>query len=177
MQQEIEKLHHQHLLIRGLNMKTFFTLLFLLIAGQVNAEMWINYNISTLVIEGRRIGDCKKLGICSGFNNSGVSLGWFEAVKNEYDNAGLSNKKVDLSQSVGNRIIDKTQAELDAEVAAEQSKIDAAEALRVSNLDDKISAAKTSDANLIKIDASIDAINNLADAKAWLKKLARYLVQ
>lgn len=67
-------------------------------------------------------------------------------------------------------------AEKDAIDAAEQAVLDAAEAARVTAFDDSLNLASENDAVLAKVDIKINAISSLADAKVFLKKLARWLL-
>ena len=67
------------------------------------------------------------------------------------------------------------QVEKDALLAEEaQAEIDA-ENSRVTDLDNKIN--DTGGITLSKIDTAIDAIGTLTDAKAFLKKLCRYIIK
>jgi len=50
------------------------------------------------------------------------------------------------------------------------------EATRIDLFDSTIATAKINDATLTKVDNKIDNISSLADAKVFLKKLARYLL-
>lgn len=79
----------------------------------------------------KRQGDCLKLGVCSGFNNTGVDENCIIATKAEYDAAGPF-KKLDKGVVSGSRVVDMTQAEqdaitqaeADAELAAKQAAVD-----------------------------------------------------
>lgn len=68
-----------------------------------------------------------------------------------------------------------TQAEKDTLDAAEAQAVIDAENARVLDLDNKIDNLGIM--ILTKIDNKIDAIGSLADAKAFLKKLCRYIIK
>ena len=70
-----------------------------------------------------------------------------------------------------------TQIEKDTLLAEEQQAIINAENTRISALDTKISSITLSDLTLTKIDAKIDSISNLSQAKTFFKLLVRYLVK
>lgn len=74
-------------------------------------------------------------------------------------------------------ILTQTNAETwmtnrDAATAAYQSSM----ASLQSTFDEEIENTEMKNLTLVQVDAKIDAISNLADAKAFLKKLCRYLV-
>jgi len=116
-------------------MKKFILLLIgLLIAGNVYAEGFICYDSTTKKIIKRVSGDCKKLGLCSGENNTGLQSNCIVAkTRQEWIDSKLNHKKVDVSQSV-NRIVDWTQAEIDAETQAKTIAKKAADTTAVNNL-------------------------------------------
>ena len=155
----------------------------LLVPTISHAEHWICYESKTVGavtyndISRYITGDCLTLGLCSGFDNTGLQSQCFEAVNNEFDLVSLANKKVDPLAAAGSRIVDLTQAELDAIAAAEAQAIANAKATTISTLDNKVDGVKLNDMTLTKVDAKIDAINNLADAKAFLKLLVRAIVK
>jgi hypothetical protein len=75
----------------------------------------------------------------------------------------------------GNAVIEMSQAEkdaLNAEIA--QAAIDAENA-RINAIDDTL--VETQTITLPKVEAAINNINNLADAKVFLKRLCRYLAK
>ncbi len=150
-------------------------ILLLIFPNLVNAEMFVCHDVNNKITKTVQ-GDCKTIGICSGFNNTGMDANCFEATKTEFDKAKDQYVKFDPSVVSGSHIVNLTQAEKDALIAAEAQAIADAEAARLTGLDNKMSAAKVSDATLAKVDVAIDGIQNLVDAKAFLKKLARYLV-
>ena len=151
-------------------------ILFLLIPSIAFAEPFVCYDAISKRIIKRVGGDCKTLGLCTGPNYDGLLSNCIVATQEEYNKAGEKYVKFDGNVVSGSRIVDMDATEknlLDAEEA--QTAADA-EAARLAALDTKISNAKVSDAVLTKIDTAIDNIATLADAKVFLKKLARYLV-
>ncbi len=90
----------------------------LLVASNAYAEKFVCYDDTTKHITKVRQGDCKVMGICLGNNNTGMLSNCFYATHSEYDQAKQSHKKVDTAQAVGSRVIDWTQAEIDAETNA-----------------------------------------------------------
>lgn len=92
-------------------------------------------------------------------------------VKNLYKTVGLKYLKV-----VNGVVTEMSQFDKDVIDQTEQYLIDQAELNRINNLDNNISATNTSNISLTKVDNAIDNIGNLADAKAFLKKLCHYIV-
>ncbi len=81
----------------------------------------------------------------------------------------------DFLEIVGGVVVEKSQADKDAILAAEaQAAIDAENA-RITAIDDGLDTA--SSIRLTKVEQRIDNISNLADAKQFLKKLVRYLAR
>ncbi len=79
-----------------------------------SAEKWICYDQSTNEITRKVQGDCLALGICSNFNNTGMKSNCFEVTDGEYTKSFEQFVKVKSDNVVGNRVINKTQAEIDA---------------------------------------------------------------
>ena len=160
-----------------MNNKILLTILFLAFSSISHAEDFVCFDSVTTNVKGRLRGDCLALGLCTGFNNSGLRSDCIIAEQQEYEKAGNRFTQVDASLSVGNRVIDMTQPEIDAILAAEvQAAVDAKNALRAS-LDDKFDGTALGDMTLTKIDAKIDAIANLTQAKAFLKLLVRGIIK
>jgi len=150
--------------------------LILLIATTAHAERWVCYDGATFSITKRVEGDCLRLGICSGYNNTGIQANCVEATSVEWDKSAQQYVKFDTSVVSGSRVVDLTQAEIDAILAAQAQAAAAAEAIKVASLDTALSNAKVADYTLTKIDTAIDGIANLADAKVFLKRLVRAIV-
>ncbi len=157
-------------------MKKLLFCFLLLVAGPASAEMWICYDVN-MVPTKAVIGDCRALGLCSGFNNEGLLPNCFEATKEELSLAKQAFKKVDKAMVQGSRIVDMSQPEIDAIVTAQAQAVSDAETARVGAIDDAMAAAKVADKTMAKVDAAIDNIATLADAKVFLKKLVRYLAR
>lgn len=87
-------------------------IMFLLTPCIASAEYWVCYDNTTMEINKSTQGDCLKLGICSGFNNTGVQANCFNAKKVEYDKSKQSNVKYDGNNFV-NRVVDMTTQEID----------------------------------------------------------------
>lgn len=73
----------------------------------------------------------------------------------------------------GEALLPMTQAEIDAIKAQDVLDSQNAELARLSALDNDLASAKT--ISLPKIEAEIDKISSLSDAKVFLKRLCRYL--
>jgi hypothetical protein len=148
----------------------YFLILFLLLTVPASAEQIVCSKDGALT---RYEGDCFKLGICSGYNNTGIKTGCIIATSGEYQNAGSRYYKLDANVVNGPRIVEMTQAEKDqldvAKIVAEQD----AKNARIAIIDDNMSAVPN--ISLTKVDNAIDNISNLNDAKAFLKKLCRYI--
>ena len=142
----------------------------------VFAENWVCYDAQSFAVNKLAQGDCKSFGLCSGNNNQGLAANCIESTASEYIKAGLDFVKFDGSVISGDRIVDMTQPEKDAVIAARAVVLANAESARIVTLDDLISAVQTSDMTITKIDNAINAINNLADAKVFLKKLCRAII-
>ena len=150
------------------------TLLFIVLtAGVASAEPWICFDEVSKQITKKAWGDGTKLGI-AGDNNSNIIAGCILATKEEYDTVGQGNMKVDDSLSIGDRVVDMTQVEVNTK---QQAKEDAYEQSRLSIYSDKDTeiVRDRSSINLTKVDSAIDKIGDLNDAKVFLKKLARYI--
>ena len=68
-----------------------------------------------------------------------------------------------------------TQAEKDAYDIFKQQEADTVKSARIALFDQEMFDSKPSDFPMAKIDSVIDGINNLAEAKVFLKRLARIL--
>lgn len=101
-------------------MRKILLIIFLLAPQLCFAEQWIGYDNSTKKINYRNTGDCRTLGICSGFNNTGLKPYHFEAVGDEYNLSKEAYKKINISNAPGNRVIDMKQAEID-QILADQA--------------------------------------------------------
>ena len=78
--------------------------------------------------------------------------------------------------SGGTSVIPLTQEEKDLLSSISAANSASNETNRILLFDNSISSAKIADATLAKVDAKIDAIASLDDAKTFLKRLARYLL-
>lgn len=77
---------------------------------------------------------------------------------------------------IGENVVSMTQDEndlLDSIIADAHA---TTETFRVASFDNSLSIANVNDAILPKVDQAIDGISSLSDAKTFLKKLARYLL-
>jgi hypothetical protein len=74
-------------------------------------------------------------------------------------------------------VVEMSQLEKDNITSVAAAAAAAAEAASVALFDNTLASSDVSDYTLTKIDQSIDNINSLADAKAWLKKLARFIAR
>lgn len=158
-------------------MRAWILLGLILVATPSYAERWICYDELALNVTKRVQGDCLALGICSGFNNTGLLPNCFEATAQEFQKAQDFYVKVNISNGVGNRVIDWTQAEIDADLAEQAAAQAAAKAAAISALDDKLDSVQVGDMTLAKVDAKIDNISNLTQAKAFLKLLCRAIIK
>lgn len=145
-------------------MRIFLITIFLLTSAKlVFAESWICYD------EEKRPtaiqGDCLALGLCTGFNNTGLKENCFEATKEEFEKAKESSVKFDPSVVTGNKIVDLTQEEKDLKIAEQtQAETDAKNAA-IDNLE--ISAKELAQA-LIDLGVVKDE-----DLKAHIKNIGR----
>ena len=156
--------------------KLLLVIFMFLLATEAHAAYWIKYNATTNLNPRCRIGDGVKIGAVASYDTYDQPLvGWLASNEAECADASVRNRKVDQSIVSGSRVVDMTQAEIDAAIAAALQVRAARKALRDAALDDRIASAKKSDANLIKVDQAIDNIGNLNDAKVFLKKLSRYI--
>jgi hypothetical protein len=158
-------------------MYKIITLILLLVATDVSAEAIIcqkdgvpdERNHLTM-----RQGDCLSLGICSGFNNTGIDANCIIASDDERT-AFDQFTKIDFNVISGSRVISMTQQEQDDITDAEVAAVIQKAADRLTKIDDNI-AINRSSMVLTKADNAIDNIGSLADAKVFLKKLVRYIV-
>lgn len=93
-------------------MRIFLTILFILLPSIAKAENWVCYDQTTMEITSTAQGDCLTLGLCSGFNNTGLNPSCFEATKEELTKALGGYVKFDANSKV--RVVDMTQQEKDA---------------------------------------------------------------
>ena len=119
--------------------KIIMVLLILSVCRVASAERWVCFDATTKRIKRTAIGDGLRLGIC-GKNNSNIIPTCIEANLQEYTDAQLPYKKIDVSVVSGNRITDLTQVEIDAILQAESdaqeaSIISAIEKFNVTNLE------------------------------------------
>ena len=70
-----------------------------------------------------------------------------------------------------------TQAESDLFITEELQASASAETARLADMDTRITNVKIADFPMAKIDAMIDAIANLNDAKQFLKRMCRYVAK
>ena len=148
----------------------------LLLCSPVYAEKFICFDATSKAITSVRQGDCKDMGLCSGFNNEGLQLNCIFANDIEW-NSIEKYKKIDITSVTGNRVVNFTQAEKDALDAAEAQAIIDAKIARQNVIDDKFNATVLGDMTLAKIDAKINAIANLGEAKTFLKLLVRGIIK
>lgn len=149
--------------------KIILTVIFMFISTTASAEYWVCYNQSTKRITKSVQGDCLSLGICSGFNNVGLQTNCFEATISQFNKS--KNKFVKFEN---NDVVDMTQSEKDAIILAETNAQEQAKVQRLQVLDNAIDATDMS-IILSKADNAINNIGNLADAKAFLRKLVRVI--
>lgn len=102
---------------------------FCLITSYVYAERWVCQSNNALH---RFSGDGYTLGLCEE-NNVNILPECIEATQSEYNLAGQSWKKLDTGLSVGNRVIDMNQTEIDTILQAEA---DAQEAATIADIDE-----------------------------------------
>ena len=90
--------------------------------------------------------------------------------------------KIDASESIVNKKIEAgqlialTQQEIDDAIAIKIALVEQAEIDRLKAIDDSMDSIDMSEVKLLKVEKAIDNIGNLADAKAFLKKLCRYII-
>ena len=107
--------------------KIILVFTFLLITQLAHAGMFVCFDVDDNY-KGKREGDCFTLGICSGYNNTGLNPQCIIATKEEYDLAGK------FTERVGGTVVPMQQAEIDAILQAEadaqiQAEIDRADRL------------------------------------------------
>ena|SRR3990167_4307697 len=149
----------------------YLTILILFIASTASAENWICQKPDGL---NRINGDGVTLGIC-GTNNQNINPGCIEATEQEYIDAGIAYKKLDISITAGSRIVDMTQAEKDIILQAEADAKAQAEAAQLTLMDNAITDVDITGIKLQKVETAIDNIGTLNDAKKFLKRLVRYI--
>jgi hypothetical protein len=119
-------------------------------------------------------GDGYKLGICEK-NNQNIAANCILASEQEWSDATGQYKKLNKSIVTGSRVIDWTQTEIDDYVQAQADVAAQAKTDKINLLDDELANTDMSVA-ITKVDNAIDNIGNLDDAKAFLKKLCRYII-
>lgn len=100
--------------------KLIAVLSILLIPNLCYAEKWICWQSTTIgtvtynAVIKRVEGDCLKMGICTGPNNTGILPECFEAKGGEFSLANNQFAVVDANQSASNRISTLSQTDIDA---------------------------------------------------------------
>lgn len=89
---------------------------------------------------------------------------------NTYNSLDRSIHKV-----VNNIVVNKTQAEIDLDTQLRADEQALAETQRQEAKDETLANTDLSNINLPKIEAKIDAINNIAQMRTFLKRLVRYI--
>lgn len=140
----------------------------LLITTPAFAEMWICYDDTTKKITKRVNGDCKTLGLCSGFNNTGLQANCFEAKVVEWSDSRLANKKIDPSNPT-NKVIDLTQVEIDAETTKAQADADASAKAAADNLDVSVKDVMTAFINVYNKKMTIESRITTKELKDQIK--------
>ena len=150
----------------------FLICIALLLTSKTFAENWVCQDSGKLVL---LQGDCFKMGLCSGFNNTGILPNCIEATESEWLNAKLPNKKLNDSALIGLRIEDMSQAEIDLRDQTFENERNQEQAVRLQFIDNKLDNVDMN-ITLTKIDNRIDSIGNLNDAKIFLKRLVRAII-
>lgn len=148
--------------------KLLIALTILLMPATCSANYWVCYDAITKQDVKRLNGDCTVLGICTGPNHDGLLPNCFSATKEEFDEAGQADKKIE-----NGTVVDLTKAEKDAKTAKQQQDKDAAKVTADTSLDNSIVGISVSDVDLPQSDAEIDALKDLDEVKSYLKKLLR----
>ncbi len=92
----------------------------LFIPSICHAEHWICWQSTTIgtvtynAVTKRVEGDCLKMGICTGQNNTGISPECFEAKGGEFNLANNQFAVADSNQSAGNRISALSQTDINS---------------------------------------------------------------
>jgi len=92
--------------------KILITFLLLLSTNSVIAEQFICFDAQDNFLH-KTSGDCLTLGICSGFNNTGLNPDCIIATQEEYDIASRFTE-FDGNVVVGSRVVAMQQSEIDA---------------------------------------------------------------
>ena len=145
-------------------MKRILTIIIVFICVEAHAGYFLSHNNGNII---RTVKSCGA--VCS--NNPNL----IRITEQEYNDSRLSNKKFDVSVITGSRIIDMTQAEIDAIAQAIFDARALAKSQRFQTLDDKVTNTDMS-IPLTKVDNAINNIGSLNDAKDFLRKLVRYIV-
>lgn len=101
-------------------MRYLLIALIVLSASTAFAEKFVCFDETTKHITKTADGDCYSLGICSGFNKTGMDQNCISVDNEEYNTAKQQYKKYDPNIVTGNRFVDWDQAEIDAKVADDQ---------------------------------------------------------
>ncbi len=146
--------------------KIILSFMFLLICNIASAELWVCQSGNQLV---RKHGDGYKLGIAT-INYNTIDPNCIMATPAQYTEAGLQYKKLS-----GGDVVDWTQAEIDAYVAAQaQAAIDA-EIARLTAIDNNLADMDITGSTLTRIETEIDNIGSYSDLKKVLKRIVRYI--
>lgn len=89
----------------------------------------------------------------------------------------FSRLPIKYLKCVSGVVSEKTQAEKDATDAAILAEKNSAKRSRLDFLDDVAAGTQVSDFSLAKIDAAIDSISNLNEAKVFFKRLVRFIIK
>jgi len=102
--------------------KIILTLCFIIICTQTHAAHWIKYDPVTNLNPRCIIGDGVKVGAVAGYDTYDIPLsGWLASDFQECEDAKGSFDKIDPSIITGSRVVDWTQAEIDAFNLARQT--------------------------------------------------------
>lgn len=99
------------------------------------AENWVCFDPQTKTITKTVQGDCKLLGLCSGFNNEGLEQNCFEASKEDFEKSKDSFVKIDPAVVTGDRVIELSPEEKETIIAEQQAEIDYANSKRQKLID------------------------------------------
>lgn len=154
--------------------KIFLAIFILVFCNQAEAARWVIFDEVTKQVKRTAIG-----GVKVGCANDGyviIQSNCIWATTQEFDDAQQPNKKVDKSIIMGSRVIDMTQAEIDAIVQAKADAQAQAELQRLADIDSDFDLIDINDISLPLTDAEIDSLGAPQDVKTFLKKLVRYIV-
>jgi len=140
-------------------MRIILSVIFLLICTNVHAGYFIFHTGETITGKKASCG-----AVCS---NDPNALRVSEVV--------YSSTTQDLNKVVNDAVVNKTQAEIDADVQAQADSVALAETQRQAVKDEDLANIDLSNINLPKVEAKIDAITNIAEMRTFLKRLVRYI--